>query len=589
MATSVFDSLLTQDLFGTEAMRAIFDDRAFIARCVDVETALARAEARAGLIPADAATAITASADAAAFDHEALRRETRLVGFPILPIVQQLSKQCGDAGRYVHWGATTQDIMDSATMLQCKAAVALIGSQLDAVRRALAELAERHAETVTAGRTHLQHALPVTFGYRCAVWLSALDRHADRLREAKARSLLVQFGGAAGTMASLGAPEHGLAVRRYLADELGLADPGITWHVARDAPNEWVSLLAAIGASLGKIALDTMTMASSEFGEVAEPFVPGRGGSSTMPQKRNPISCELIFASAKMLRERASSMLDAMLTDFERATGPWHLEWSALPEAFLLVAGSLHQSTFLLEGIDVDVDRMKRNLDLTGGLIVAEAVMMGLAPALGRSEAHDRVYDACQDAIERRTSLFDALMKHDDIVERLGEARLRELTDPANYLGAAAVMARDIARRERGQPIGMALTSRWTRRSKRDASASAAPAAGVVEHAPHVAVAGPARDHAGPLGEPLVAVGRPVGSLRAVPAVVGERAAAVALARRASHRARRQRPTMPGPPRRGRCATRPAAHRHPARTTTRAAARRRSRRVRSRRRGDATT
>ena len=190
-------------------------------------------------------------------------------------------------------------------------------------------------------------------------------------------------------------------------------------------------------------------MASSEFGEVAEPFVPGRGGSSTMPQKRNPISSELIFAAAKMLRERAALMLDAMLTDFERATGPWHLEWSALPEAFLLASSALHQSAFLLNGLEVDEGRMKRNLDLTGGLIVAEAVMMGLAPEIGRQEAHDVVYDACHEAIDRRVSLFDALMQHQPIVERLGEARLRELTDPANYLGGAAVMAREVAARPR--------------------------------------------------------------------------------------------------------------------------------------------
>ncbi len=449
MSTSVFDSLLLRDMFGTPAMRAIFDERAFIARCVDVETALARAEARAGLIPSEAATRITASADPTTFDYEALRVETEIVGYPILAMVRQLSAQCGEPGRYVHWGATTQDIMDSATMLQCKAALALVGSQLDDVRAALAELAERYATTVTAGRTHLQHALPVTFGFRCAVWLSALDRHAERLEQVCARALLVQFGGAAGTMASLGDAKNGIAVRGFLAEELGLTDPGITWHVARDGPNEIVSLLAAIGASLGKIAVDVMTMASSEFGEVAEPFVPGRGGSSTMPQKRNPISSELIFAAAKMLRERASLMLDAMLTDFERATGPWHLEWSALPEAFLLAASGLHQSAFLLRGLDVDTDRMKHNLDLTGGLIVAEAVMMGLAPEIGRQEAHDVVYDACREAIEQRVTLFEALMKHQPIVERLGEARLRELTDPANYLGGAAVMAREVATRKR--------------------------------------------------------------------------------------------------------------------------------------------
>jgi 3-carboxy-cis,cis-muconate cycloisomerase len=445
MAASVFDSVLYRDMFGTPTMRAIFDDRAFVARCVDVETALARAEARAGLIGADAADTITRSANAEAFDFDALRAETEIVGYPILPIVKQLVKQCGDAGRYVHWGATTQDIMDSATMLQCKQAVALIESQLDATRVALRALAAKHADTVTAGRTHLQHALPVTFGFRAAVWLSSLDRHAERLAQAKPRSLLVQFGGAAGTMASLGDAKNGLAVRAYLADELGLADPSITWHVARDAINEWVSLLAAIGASLGKIAFDVMTMCSSEFGELAEPFVEGRGASSTMPQKRNPISSELMFAAAKMLRERASLALDAMMTDFERATGPWHLEWSAVPESFLLCASSLHQAAFMLGGLTVDVARMRTNLDLTGGLIVAEAVMMGLAPELGRQQAHDVVYDACRTAIEAKTTLFDELVTHRDIVDRLGVDRLRALTDPANYLGAAATMARSVA------------------------------------------------------------------------------------------------------------------------------------------------
>ena len=447
MATSVFDSLLMRDMFGTPAMRAIFDERAFIARCVDVETALARAEAGIGIIPADAAATISSSAKAVALDFEALRAETEVVGYPILPLVKQLAAQCGEAGRYLHWGATTQDIMDSATMLQCKDACALIENQLDEVRGALRDLANKHADTVTAGRTHLQHALPVTFGYRAAVWLSALDRHAERLAQTRQRALLVQFGGAAGTMASLGDASNGIQVRKHLAEELGLADPGITWHVARDAPNEWVSLLAAIGASLGKIAIDVMTMASSEFGEVAEPFVSGRGGSSTMPQKRNPISSELMFAAAKMLRERASLMLDAMMTDFERATGPWHLEWSALPESFLLTASSLHQAAFLLRGLHVDVDRMKRNLDLTGGLIVAEAVMMGLAPEIGRQKAHDVVYDACREAIEQRTTLIDALLKRSDIVDRLGEVRLRALTDPANYLGAATMMAREGAAR----------------------------------------------------------------------------------------------------------------------------------------------
>jgi 3-carboxy-cis,cis-muconate cycloisomerase len=257
--------------------------------------------------------------------------------------------------------------------------------------------------------------------------------------------LMAQFGGAAGTLASLGDPVRALETRRLFAQELGLRNPEITWHVARDGLCELVSLLANIGGSLGKISVDVMIMAASEFGEVAEPFVPGRGASSTMPQKRNPISSELMFAAAKMLRERAALMLDGMMHDFERATGPWHLEWSAVPESFLLVSSALHQANFMLRGLHVDEARMRKNLDLTGGLIVAEAVMMGLAPALGRQHAHDVVYDACRVAIEESRTLYDVLSKHTSIRECFDDAQLRALTDPSKYLGAASMMARDVA------------------------------------------------------------------------------------------------------------------------------------------------
>ena len=445
MATTVFDSALFRDMFGTEAMRAIFDDRAYITACIDAETALARAQASVGVIPADAAAQITALADYDKLDVEQLRTETEIVGYPILPIVKQLSEQCGEAGRYLHWGATTQDIMDTATMIQCKSAISLIETQLTATRAALKKLALEHADTVTAGRTHLQHALPVTFGFRCAVWLSALNRHAERLQQLKPRALMVEFGGAAGTLASLGKGPEGLAVRAAYAKELGLSNPSITWHVARDGLVEIVTTLAAIGGSLGKIAMDVMMMCASEFGELAEPFVPGRGASSTMPQKRNPISSELMFAAAKMLRERAALMLDSLMHDFERATGPWHLEWSALPESFLLASSSLFQAHFMLSGLTVDKKRMRRNLDLTGGLIVAEAVMMGLAPTIGRQHAHDVVYEACKVAIENSETLLSVLSRNTDIVDKLGLEQLGRLTDPANYLGAAAVMARDVA------------------------------------------------------------------------------------------------------------------------------------------------
>ncbi|MEU0845378.1 adenylosuccinate lyase family protein [Streptomyces sp. NPDC005962] len=450
MSSTVFDSLLFRDMFGTPAMREIFSDTAYVERIIDTEIALARSQAKVGVIPADAAEDIAARARFDGLDLERLRTETEIVGYPVLPVVRQVADQCGDAGRYLHWGATTQDIMDTAVMLQCKSGVALLQDQLDRVRHALQQLADDHAETVTAGRTHLQHALPVTFGYRCAVWLSALDRHAERLEQARRRALMVQFGGAAGTLASLGPGPEGLETRAVLAAELELRDPEITWHVARDGLVELVALFAAIGGSLGKIAWDVMMMCSSEFGEVAEPFVPGRGASSTMPQKRNPISSELMFAAAKLLRDKSTTVLDAMMQDFERATGPWHLEWAAVPEAFLLLSSSLHQAEFMLCGLEVNVDRMRRNTHITGGLIVAEAVMMDVAPVLGRQRAHDVVYEACRTAIETGTTLEAELHGHAELVKRLGAERISELCDPARYLGSATTMARGVARTPRG-------------------------------------------------------------------------------------------------------------------------------------------
>ncbi|MFE3741645.1 adenylosuccinate lyase family protein [Streptomyces sp. NPDC059096] len=444
MSTTVFDSFLFRDMFGTPAMREVFSDGAYVRRLIDTETALARAQAAVGIIPAEAARDITGKADFDSLDLERLRAETEIVGYPVLPLVKQVADQCGDAGHYLHWGATTQDIMDTAVMLQCKEGVALLGAQLDRVRHALRRLAREHADTVTAGRTHLQHALPVTFGYRCAVWLSALDRHAERLEQARVRALMVQFGGAAGTLASLGEGPEGLRARAALAGELGLADPAITWHVARDGLVELVSLFASVGGSLGKIAWDVMMMCSSEYGELAEPFVPGRGASSTMPQKRNPISSELMFAAAKLLRDRSSSMLDATMQDFERATGPWHLEWATVPEAFLLLSSSLHQAEFMLSGLEVRTDRMRSNTLLTGGLIVAEAVMMDVAPVLGRNQAHEVVYEACRAAIETGTTLEAELLTHDDLVRTLGAPRIKELCDPARYLGSARTMTHDV-------------------------------------------------------------------------------------------------------------------------------------------------
>src|ERR1700755_3570671 len=280
-STTVLDSILFRDAFGTPRMREVFSDFSLVSRYAEVEVALARAEARCGVIPAEAAAEIAARTDVSAFDFDLLRRETDIVGYPILPLVHQMAKQCGEAGRYVHWGATTQDIMDTAVVLQVCAGLESIEADIAALRGILADLSRRYRDTPMAGRTHLQQALPVTFGYKTAIWLAMFDRHAERLAPLKSRVLVGQFAGAAGTLASLG--DKGFEVQQALCEELGLGVPVSTWHVARDGLAEVVNFFGLVTGSLGRIALDTMSMARTEFPELYKPFVKGRGASSTMP------------------------------------------------------------------------------------------------------------------------------------------------------------------------------------------------------------------------------------------------------------------------------------------------------------------
>jgi 3-carboxy-cis,cis-muconate cycloisomerase len=439
MSSTVFDSLLFRDMFGTAPMRNIFSDEELVRRYLEAEAALARAQASLGTIPAIAGEKIDVAAQEITIDYDRLRHETEIVGYPILPLVHQLADAAGEAGGYVHWGATTQDIMDTANVLQIRAALDLIDKDIEALRNILAGLAKKYRDTPMAGRTHLQQALPVTFGYKAAVWLAPLDRHATRLKQVRERVLFGEFAGAAGTLASIG--PNGLEMQAAFCRELNLAQPPISWHVARDGVAEVVAFLGLLTGSLAKIATDVMLMMSTEFGEVSEPFVPGRGASSTMPQKRNPISSELILAAAKSVRQHVATMLDGMIHDFERATGPWHLEWIAVPESFILTASALSNARYMLDGLVVHEGRMRENLDLTKGLIVAEAVMMAAAPKLGRQHAHDVVYKACRGAIEGGGMLADLLKADPDVVNALGGAEaIDHACDPVNYLGLCGEM-----------------------------------------------------------------------------------------------------------------------------------------------------
>jgi len=429
------DSAVFGTLYGSDAMRALFDDGAFFRRMLDVEAALARAQGKLGLIPADAAAAISAAAETAVPDTAELANSVRRVGYPVVAVVAALSRAAGpEAGRWTHWGATTQDIMDSAQALQIRDALRLVRADLVATIGALAKQADAHRHTVMAGRTHLQHALPVTFGLKCAVWLAPLVSHVERIDQLRPRVERVQFGGAAGTLASLG--DGGLAVAELLAAELGLAAPPLPWHVSRDGVAEAVGFLGLLCGSLAKFATDVILLAQTEVGEAAEPYEAGRGGSSTMPQKRNPIASEYVLAAARMVQALVPVMQGAMAADHERATGPWQAELLALPQAFLLAHGALRHARDLAEGMTIDSARMLRNLSATHGLIMAEAVMMGLAPLLGRAAAHDAVHHACDVALAEEIGLAEALGREPAVAERLDAEAIARLTNPENYLGS---------------------------------------------------------------------------------------------------------------------------------------------------------
>lgn len=438
MHSTLIDSRFLGSLFSTPEMKNVFSDSSTLARYTETEVALALAEGKLGLIPTDAAKTIAERAPKIALDMDRLERETHNVGYPILPLVHQLAEGLGEAGKFLHWGATTQDIMDTALVLQIRAGLDLVEADLRGVAAQLRRLSAEYRDTPMAGRTHLQHALPVTFGLKTAIWLGMVERNLERLQQLRPRVLVGQFAGAGGTLASLGT--RGLDVQVAMMAELKLGVPETTWHTARDGLAETAQWLGLVTTSLAKMALDVSLMMANEFGEVFEPFVQGRGASSTMPQKRNPISCEVMIGAAKTVRHLAGLALDGAVQDFERATGPWQAEWVALPEAFLHTAGAVSQALFMLTGLEVDTQRMRQNLDSTGGLIVAEAVMMGLAPALGRNEAHDVVYAACRIALEQKRTLADVLKANDEVTRLVSLAQIDAMCEPTNYLGCAAQM-----------------------------------------------------------------------------------------------------------------------------------------------------
>jgi 3-carboxy-cis,cis-muconate cycloisomerase len=439
MTATTLDSAIFRDIFTTPEMRRVFSDEQRTAFYLEIEAALARVQGRLGIIPEEAMREIVARCRVENIDFPKLKQTTERIGYPILGVVQQIVALCDKGlGEWCHWGATTQDITDTAMVMQIRAGLDLVEQEMEGIAAALADLSKRYRDTPMAGRSNLQQAVPITFGFKAASLLAAMQRHRQRLKEMRPRVLVGEFAGAAGTLSSLG--RDGLKVQEGLMQELGLGQPEIAWHTVRDRVGEVGCFLGLLTGTLGKVSMDVKLLMQTEVAEVYEPFHEGRGSSSTMPQKRNPIACLYIHSTVALVRQNVAALLEAAVADHERSTGPWEIEWIALPEIFLLASGALRQTRLMLEGLQVDAARMRANLDMTGGMIVSEAVMMGLGPYLGRQRAHDLVYDICRTVVATGRPLVDLLAEDKEIAPHLDRKQLEALCDPANYLGLAGEM-----------------------------------------------------------------------------------------------------------------------------------------------------
>ncbi len=423
--------------FTARDMREVFCDQGRVQAMLDFEAALARAEAKVGLIPQTAVASIEAACRAEHFDFAALGEAIATAGNSAIPLVKALGKQIAttdaEAERYVHLGATSQDVMDTGLVLQLRRALELIEGDLAQMGETLATQALRFVATPLAGRTWLQHATPVTLGMKIAGWLGAVTRSRQRLQALKPRLLVLQFGGASGTLAALGS--QAMPIAEALAGELQLTLPDQPWHTQRDRLVEFASVLGLIAGSLGKLGRDISLLMQTEAGEVFEPSAPGKGGSSTMPHKRNPVGAAVLIGAATRVPGLLSTLFSAMPQEHERSLGLWHAEWETLPEICCLVSGSLKQALLVADGLEVDVERMARNLDLTQGLVLAEAVSIVLAQRVGRDTAHHLLEHCCKRAVAEQRQLRAVLGDEPQVTAELSPAELDDLLDPAHYLG----------------------------------------------------------------------------------------------------------------------------------------------------------
>ena len=437
MGSFVIDSDMFCDQYGTPAMRRVFSDEQLVQRWLDIWAALAEAEAEVGVIPVEAAEHIKSNADYKNMDMNEIREGFLKTSHPLMPQIRCFEKACGKkAGGYIHWGATTQDIMDTAVVLQIRDAHEILKSQVRELLHLCLSRAKENQNVVMAGRTHGQHAVPITLGYKIAIWADEFGRHLERLNQGSERYLVGQLAGAAGTLASLG--DDGLEVQKRMCRILGLHVPVTTWHVSRDGFAEFASTVAMIAGTVGKIANEFINLERTEICEVEESFAMGKVGSSTMPHKRNPMVCENILANVRIVQANAALSFGAMIQEHERDMSFWQTEWSYIPQICIMLDGAIGMLKVILTHMIVHEDRIRHNLYMTKGLIVSERAMLTLGQYLGRQDAHDVIYDGSMKAFEEDRMLFDVLLEDERVTSKISGDVLRELLEPVNYTGSCA-------------------------------------------------------------------------------------------------------------------------------------------------------
>ncbi|MCW2255624.1 adenylosuccinate lyase [Providencia alcalifaciens] len=435
MASHLIDFVLIGNNFGTEEMRHIWSEHNRLKSQIAVEVALAKAEGELGLIPAEAAQYIEEHADADKLNIEEIASQGAQMKHSLMPTLIALQKQCGAAGEYIHYGATTQDIVDTATMLQLNSAFDIIERDAKALVKALADSAKRYQHTPMVGRTHGMQALPTTFGFKVAVWLDEFLRHNQRLSEIKSRILTGNINGAISTYAAFG--ESGPAIEKRTLDILGLATPNIGWQSARDRFSEFASVCALISGTLGKIGNELYNLMRTEINEIEEPFSAGKIGSTTMPHKRNPAALEGLASLTPPVLKSVSLIYESMHVEHERDAMSWRAEWIALPEICIYLSAQLKNAITVIEGLTVNEKQMRRNLDLQGGLLLSEKVMFELGKKIGKQTAHHIVYECAMDAYEQQRSFKEVLQANNQLSGLISEQELDSWLDPINYLGAA--------------------------------------------------------------------------------------------------------------------------------------------------------